>query len=662
MKALKEKRIGLRSLWRRGLVILSLFALVFASCSNETTDGTNNSVSSGKVPLEIRVVTPPTKPSYEGIAVDTTGMEIEVRYDSDPNKFVKVTDLSKFGILPKYAQRVGASGNKGTYMVYAIGDGQPVYGQFQTTVHNLVRPSTTGWGNNQSYPADGNTWTQGGQITVTPIGSYKKEYYVDEFPDLGDLSHFTVQGNFMDGSMQTIQLNMDMRWEIRPSYNNKPNTGRGDLVFYLGGNNGESLWFDYTSGSYAPTYGKIADYDVAVAVPLDKVFHVTGVEVINADELKTEFEVTNPFFFWDDDRPNAWLTADGTGGRAKNAKIRVTYSDGYSRELSMEEAVRQNTVWYNTNPNGNYRPFAVQGIEETVRNVLGKEKNTAVWPNYKDPKISFYYRGWRAFVDVPIFTKFSNLSFEFKSEPDISNGYATIAVKGQDNDNTGDTDATLAGKITVKANYTAYKDSSLTAGKTLSYQGLRSQTSTPAGFRDVTQTNANWGTPSAQVIDSAVTAIATKGKPLRAIQPRSWYWTDTNASPPVVYTGSIAYTSWEKAAGRSTQLLGTATVTIQGGDTGTGNGAHYDGGPTVYTMDFGTPDTTKTSAGKPVLGEYAWGKSADPKNNGKQKAVVIYYTPGIDTDLSTGFSPLADNVNVRKVNVPVLWSDIPPLY
>jgi len=87
MKALKEKRLSLRSFFRRGLVILSLFALVFASCNDgssttDPTDPTNPVVPPAKVPVSIEILDQPSNPSYQGMAPDITGVKIRVLWST----------------------------------------------------------------------------------------------------------------------------------------------------------------------------------------------------------------------------------------------------------------------------------------------------------------------------------------------------------------------------------------------------------------------------------------------------------------------------------------------------------------------------------------------------------------------------------------------------
>ena len=62
MKALKEKRISLRSLWRRSLVILSLLALVFVACGDGDGDGGSNAVWATSV---VSITGTPTNNSYQ---------------------------------------------------------------------------------------------------------------------------------------------------------------------------------------------------------------------------------------------------------------------------------------------------------------------------------------------------------------------------------------------------------------------------------------------------------------------------------------------------------------------------------------------------------------------------------------------------------------------
>ena len=98
MKALKEKRVSLRSLFRRSLVILSLLALAFAmgSCADTSGDSGGGDTPPPPPPPPVAPVAPlvtlktvtgmtvlshPYLPSFEGAAVDLTGLKVLVFFE-----------------------------------------------------------------------------------------------------------------------------------------------------------------------------------------------------------------------------------------------------------------------------------------------------------------------------------------------------------------------------------------------------------------------------------------------------------------------------------------------------------------------------------------------------------------------------------------------------
>jgi len=95
MKALKEKRVSLRSYLRRGLVILSLLALAlaFASCGEseeggpaptDPTDPTNPvTPPAGPTVVAVSILQQPTRDSFQGCPPDLTGLTISVLYETD---------------------------------------------------------------------------------------------------------------------------------------------------------------------------------------------------------------------------------------------------------------------------------------------------------------------------------------------------------------------------------------------------------------------------------------------------------------------------------------------------------------------------------------------------------------------------------------------------
>jgi len=139
MKALKEKRVSLRSLFRRSLVILSILALAlaFGSCSSDS--GSGSEVPTGEptepptpvIPapvtvLNMTVLKHPINPSFEGAYPDLTGLEVLVKWTNGDQKIV--TDTSLFTVYPPVAfvdaadTHLIAPSPKGRYAIQYIGD------------------------------------------------------------------------------------------------------------------------------------------------------------------------------------------------------------------------------------------------------------------------------------------------------------------------------------------------------------------------------------------------------------------------------------------------------------------------------------------------------------------------------------------------------------
>jgi len=612
MKAfLKEKRIGLRSLWRRGLVILSLFALVFSSCDD--TSGGGSSAPSGKVPLEIRVKTQPQKQNYEGMPVDISGIEVEARYaGSNPLLWVPVTDLSPYGVYPKFVEGTNDGKDatvKDRYYFYSTGDGTLVRTLIEVKVSNLIRsrndvvatPDGNPYKPNPDHGDNQDFWGQGVQI-YAPEGGYTSEYYVDDFPNFNGIH---VQGHYKDGSLKDIPLTQDLRWEIRPNYKKAPDTGSGDLVITIGGPTGYSEWGANSIGGYAPPWentGAGSTKGVEVSVPLTKVYHITDVKV----KTPPPFE---GIFYWEEDSSSKWLSASGRDGYVKDAELEVTYSDGETRTINMVDAVRLNTVWYNANPINNERPIAVRGIYDTVKYENKQSQLSDTWPNLKGktaPQITFYYRGYKVPYDVYVFNRLTGITATPKA------GVATPIVADMtfpDNDNVGKNAKWFAEQIDVVATFSASSDSTKTRTLPLKYE----ETPKVAGNPDQALANAQQG---------------------KELEDKS----------------GGTYTNWVAAYGKDPS------------DT------TYRGGPNLYSMDFGTPDW-KWFAGEKVykLGDDAWGVSATAKN-GATKKVTIYYTPGVGTRYDPDGTPKqlfndrtrgGDIPGVKKASVDVQWKNIP---
>ena len=132
MKALKEKRVSLRSLFRRSLVILSLLALAFAfaSCSGdsggtggsvETEPPTNGGTGPTNPPAAawvktMTVLKHPNVPSYEGAMPNLKGLQVLVKWNDGKEEIVD--DPEKFNVYPPVAYLKSTSGTHQGFSKY----------------------------------------------------------------------------------------------------------------------------------------------------------------------------------------------------------------------------------------------------------------------------------------------------------------------------------------------------------------------------------------------------------------------------------------------------------------------------------------------------------------------------------------------------------------
>jgi len=512
MKALKEKRISLRSLWRRGLVILSLFALVFASCS-DSDDGGAAATSGGPKPYSIEVITNPTDSSYMGLPVELNGLKVLVRY-TDGTVRVE-TDTTKFTTEPRWAtggylsggQVSGVAGIQSAGAYYGLRNYYLNYVEaglaFQTKINlqndDAVIPLYRGTGT-IARPVDPVTGKETGVyfvsdgLQITGINTRKdKELKVDDTPSFGGIA---LEGNYRKdnqkgdftgtGTKKVIDLTPDMDWRIIPYYDggDPKKSGSGGIYITVGRNYlapDSELFKPYGLGkdkSGLPNDTVPLDIGVTAVSPLDKVHHVIGLDIETAPTL-------DPFFYWQDDNVvndiSPWL------GRVRNtAMLKVTYSNDSSRVVGIPELEWENQVWVNkpaapqttqpglsstvVNPAESldkfWRPFTMAGILETAK-LLGTADPSLIYTKIKNPQIGFYYRGEWAFLSKPVFTKLARL----EAVPKAGGDQITVDLKPQDNDHQS-VDADAFGKlVTVKAWFTAYSDPDLEQDFTVGFWG-----------------------------------------------------------------------------------------------------------------------------------------------------------------------------------------------
>jgi len=464
MKALKEKRISLRSLWRRGLVILSLFALVFASCNStdeEDTSGQGNTATgSKKVLAEIIVTKQPANDSYEGLPIDLTGLEAKVRYEDSSGgaTWVPVTDLTKIKVTPNIGLVSADSGGmlyhpEYTFLYVEDGGYLPVTIN-QPDIIPLKRSDTriiTGdpkYGTYTFYSAEG--------LQMTYIRTWnQKNVYVDGKPDFNGL---ICDANYTDGYTLPIDPSSDIvRWQILPWYDNPVDpdqeTGTGALALTVG-------YYEERdrNGSLVNLYP-----GVTVFATYEEVYHVTKIEVENLQQ-----EDIPAYFYWQDDGNKAWVERLAE----TKASIKVTYSNKVEKNFSIQDLIYENKVYWNDNTvvvDGTYVPFGIGGIKDTMNSVNDK-KLTAGWPKFTKPQITLYYRGRKAWIDVPIYDTIKRVEATW----DMDKWSERITVNMQqaiDNDmRLGGSAAWLANLLTVTAYFTASSDKTLEAPFVLKFE------------------------------------------------------------------------------------------------------------------------------------------------------------------------------------------------
>ena len=113
MKALKEKRVSLRSLWRKSLVIFCILALAFVFASCNTDDNGNDIGGNGNggtptptppvevrdpiaVEIAVRSALVINRAGYEGMAPDISGIQVDVRFDDGKVETIDAADLSVY--------------------------------------------------------------------------------------------------------------------------------------------------------------------------------------------------------------------------------------------------------------------------------------------------------------------------------------------------------------------------------------------------------------------------------------------------------------------------------------------------------------------------------------------------------------------------------------
>jgi len=390
--------------------------------------------------------------------------------------------------------------------------------------------------------------------------------------------------------------------------------------------------------------------------PYDKVYHVTQVDVDPAPSS------TPSMFYWEADTSDAWaerLKASGAG-------LKVSYTNGATKNLTIKEAIDRGIVWWNDNPasnNGTIESedtFRVFGVRTTTQ---PNNKAKLAYNKIAEPKIRINYRGARTELPVDIFTSLETINVVYKDEVD---GTFTVDMKWDDNDIGGRDAAWYASKVNVEAVFTSFS-----SGETKTLPLLFDESKAgglTAGSVTVT-TNVSTG-----ATEDYKWSVYTDGVP-------GIYWYDkdgnkkgsyvavgtamTGASPvPKDTTGALGYYSmdfgkpaWPTASAVNGSESGWSTDWTSGGSPA------YTTIAEVARTKYGVAAGKATSAGILNTNTAAFGQCNTIKNNDKEKAVTFYYSPPpspVETDATYGTLQVAGNVKTKAVKntLTVYWTNI----
>jgi hypothetical protein len=488
MKALKEKRISLRSLLRRSLVILSLLALVFASCGDSSSDDDNGNFRPNGPEIARVVITAPggLPTQYHGRPVDMTGVQATVFYKDTTIPAFTDTKLTNFSASPTIytgaydfsIAAVNANGGRPPFVgmgdctvSYKASDGRTYAQVMIVTGVGIKRDDSTitttdpnqnpwnaynpgvnnpGTAGNTDPTIRNDTFDQGVHLTGLNSPIRQRVAYADD--DKFDFSGLVLEADYYDGAKYEINFSeivANDSWKILPDYTrrNQDGTHPGWVYVTVGKNPlrdiatgevapfGVSYWF--RSGlPYDYYMGLMADPRTNAKMGTDDYFYDGMTVIIPLDKVYTvtelawvEPEEPEPFIFfymWENDEA-AWR------GRIGDWLMRVSYTGGVpAKVFSINQWYFKRHVWWNDNfrlvPNDwelAYTPANANNIRPLwIRGVTVP----FVYKTNPNPRAEVYYRGYILPLRVDVYTALQGIRVE--GEP----VFDWVRIRQRDND------------------------------------------------------------------------------------------------------------------------------------------------------------------------------------------------------------------------------------
>jgi hypothetical protein len=461
MKALKEKRISLRSLWRRGLVILSLFALVFASCS----DSGSSDDGGGKIVQKVEFLGT-IGPQYWGAPIILDGITAAVTY-TDGTSYTE-TDTSKFTVKPPVATGYidSTGGFHGMNAILLSYSGLEDKAIFVNTV-GIIRNNTKNPDIVDNPTNDDGSYADGVELTGIKKMTTKTAFVDQERFDFAGL---TLEANYIDDNTETIPFKDGIiNWRVVPDYEDAKKhangVGKGWVYITVGQNTYD--WMGVAADGSQLRVPAGADIGgITVKATLDTVYTVNTLTV----EPAPAFDL----FYWEEDSSAAWID------RLISHDLVVTYKgSSTTNTYPIADLKKKMDIFHNENPGVQYKDFWVIPVCMVQSN-----KNPNPYDDYNkhvnyvkrdnpNPAVKIYYRGqWAEPVPVNVFTRLSSVAGVGQGEAALE---FDCTPENQDNDRFPYGDrvpkniAELCAKIVVTATFQAYNDTTKTKDYTVPY-------------------------------------------------------------------------------------------------------------------------------------------------------------------------------------------------
>jgi len=483
-----------------------------------------------------------------------------------------------------------------------------------------------------------------------PLGD---EVYIDDTPDL---SKYSLQVTYADGSGADIPVRWDTPWQIRSLYEELNVSGPGQLLASIGSNplgnapntTSASAVHPYVqtaligSGTTASpdllispkliNNGRYADPGI-VAPKTIKTVHIVAREGVT---LTVDGGMLDDFFYWMKDDSQAWIDRI----LDKNGTMEVKYTDGKTKTITVKEALHMNTVWHNVSganmPDPNNKvPFGVFGVQEMAARQTGTGANAGrpvAYTRNTDPMIEIDYRGGVQKIPMPVFTR--ALSLEITAKDPEWDGY--VDMRQRDNDVGGMNATEFAKTMNVVAIFSSPTDPGEHSGRL------------PLKFDELRYTGTTQN-------DGAYVGNAGASAAERPYTLRNWKTggkTFVGVTDPIAYIGDDYYAmdfgkpAWYGQFDTSTPPLTAAAIAAAGFNNDPkwqfNWGATTVGG-TIAATSVGAPSYDPYSLRNPsdplellpgdLLKIPAYGPCNNPRNNGNTTAVTFYYkAPVFDKD------------------------------